>query len=148
VYKDTWKDDRRQTEGELFERVGNCEGLAKMVSHELVKIDGKVDNTLTLVRQNVQHEGGGLDMRRPPGHDLVVESHEAFNTPAYVVWNDVLYPAATESELIPRGRTHTRLVIKDFGWPLRRFTSLLELVRVLKNVVDGKVDLMFCDIHL
>ena len=114
MYKDTWKDDRRQTEGELFERVGNCEGLAKMVSHELVKIDGKVDNTLTLVRQNVQHEGDGLDVRELPCQRLVIESREAFNTPTYVVWNDILDPAATNTKTIPRGRTHTRLVIKDF----------------------------------
>jgi hypothetical protein len=108
-----------------------------MISHELVQIDGEVDNTLTRVRRRAEHRGKPLDLVKLPHIRPmeIPESREAFDTPTYIRWDDELDLMRTPA--VPRGRTHTRLILKDFGWPLRRFISLLELVRVLKDCVIG-----------
>ena len=55
--KDTWRDDRRNLEGELYTKIGPCEGVAEMHSYSVVQIDGENDTTASLIRRDLPHKG-------------------------------------------------------------------------------------------
>jgi hypothetical protein len=138
--KDTWRDDRRNLEGELYAKIGPCEGVAEMHSYSVVQIDGENDTTAGLVRHGLPHECP------PRAIDTVQQSEQdVLNSPgndSYLVTQYVVdyLPAILDENTRPRGRTHSRLVMKTC-WPIKFAKSLLELVGAMKDAILGTFSL-------
>ena len=144
--KDTWRDDRRTLEGELYAKIGPCEGVAEMHSYGVVQIDGEKDTTSSLIRRNLLHKGS------PRAIDAVqnLEQDYALNSPgndSYPVTHYVVdyLPTILDENARPRGRTHSRLVMKTYGWPIKFAKSLLELVGAMRDAILGLLWLAQCD---
>ena len=45
--------DRHKLEGELYAKIGPCEGVAEMHSYTVVQIDGEDDTTARLIQRNL-----------------------------------------------------------------------------------------------
>lgn len=77
MFKDVWRDERRGLEGELYAKAfvtGNSgDGVAKVHSFSIVRINKKVDDTLHLIRKNLAVEGKAI--RLLPKH-IVTEKQK------------------------------------------------------------------------
>ena len=140
--KDTWRDDRRNLEGELYAKIGPCQGVAEMHSYGVVQIDGKNDTTASLIRRDLPHKGPprAIDAVQSFEHDFALNSprNDSYLVTQYVV--DYL-PAILDEHARPRGRTHSRLVMKTYGWPIKFAKSLPELVGAMKDAILGTLSL-------
>ena len=141
--KDTWRDDRRNLEGELYAKIGPCQGVAEMHSYSVVQIDGKNDTTTTsLIRRDLPDKGPprAMDAVQNFKHDYALNSpgNDSYLVTQYVV--DYL-PAILDENARPRGRTHSRLVMKIYGWPIKFAKSLPELVGAMKDAILGTLSL-------
>jgi len=139
--KDTWRDDRRNLEGELYAKIGPCEGVAKMHSYGVVQIEGENDTTASLIRRDLPHKGPprAIDAVQPLEQDVLNSpGNDSYLVTQYVV--DYL-PAILDENTRPRGRTHSRLVMKTYGWPIKFAKSLPELVGAMKDAILGTFSL-------
>ncbi|THH10375.1 hypothetical protein EW146_g8388 [Bondarzewia mesenterica] len=140
IFKDTWRDERRSLEGEMYALIGEQEGVAKMHSYGIVKVDGEDDTTFTLIRRQL----------RPAGLPRHVDIYQKRVTPSiesplgdlsvqikYVIDEDFLPPIESEDDYPPRNKIHSRLVLATYGWSVKRFLSCLELVQALKDAITG-----------
>jgi hypothetical protein len=141
--KDTWRDDRRLLEGNLYADIGCCEGVAKMYSYGVVQVDGKDDTTADLIRCGLQPEGA--PRRIDASQKMIVGSDITTSTPdkdrrlisRYI---DIDYlPVLEESDARPRSRTHSRLVMETYGWPIKFAKSLVELVGAMRDAIIGAI---------
>ncbi|THH13566.1 hypothetical protein EW146_g6674 [Bondarzewia mesenterica] len=140
IFKDTWRDERRSLEGEMYALIGEQEGVAKMHSYGVVKVDGEDDSTFTLIRRQL----------RPAGRPRHVDMYQNHVTPSvesplgdlsvqvkYVIDEDYLPPIESRDDYPPRNKIHSRLVLATYGWSVKRFLSCLELVQGLKDAITG-----------
>jgi hypothetical protein len=144
--KDTWQDDRHTLEGELYAKIGPCEGVAEMHSYGVVQIDSENDTTSNLTRCNFLHKGPprAIDAVQNLEQDYVLNSsgNDSYPVTHYVV--DYL-PTIPDKNAHPRGRTHSRLVMKMYGWPIKFAQSLLKLVDAMRDTILGLLWLVPCD---
>jgi hypothetical protein len=80
-------------------------------SHELVHIDGGVDNTLTCGQTELATHRRALDPEE-------AFSRESLHWQSYV-GDYAFIQRGADNESKQRCRTHAWFVIKDFGWPLQ-----------------------------
>ncbi|THH11573.1 hypothetical protein EW146_g7997 [Bondarzewia mesenterica] len=141
IFKDTWRDERRSLEGEMYALIGEQEGVAKMHSYGVVKVDGEDDSTFTLIRRQL----------RPADRPRHVDMYQNRVTPSiesplgdlsvqvkYVIDEDYLPPIESRDDYPQRNKIHSRLVLATYGWSVKRFLSCLELVQALKDAITGR----------
>ncbi|KAI0056208.1 hypothetical protein BV25DRAFT_1832431 [Artomyces pyxidatus] len=153
VYEDTWRDERRGLEGDLYLKLQGHpgqRGVASMYCYGVVRIKTRVDDTLGLIRQSLQHNGRPLDLgsrQRRQGTSFDIMDSEEINslpmtsgslpeTGAVYEWaHDFFYKEATEH--VPRNRIHSRLIMSSTGWRLLEFVSLQELSEGMQDAIAG-----------
>jgi hypothetical protein len=144
--KDTWWDDRRTLEGELYAKIGLCEGVAQMHSYGVVQIGGEKDTTSSLIRRDLLHKGSprAIDAVQNLEQDYTLNSpgNDSYPVTHYIV--DYL-PTILDENARPRGRTHSRLVMKMYGWPIKFAKSLLELFGAMRDAILGLLWPARCD---
>ena len=141
IIKDSWRDEHRDVEGELYSIIhqwqkannDNGRGLAKMYSFGTVLIDGEKDTT-EFIRRGLRVQGRPRQLdRQQPGHCFPGRSKDTDYIPI-----DIDYLPSLEGDFKPpQILEHQRLVIATYGWTLKSFVSCEELVRVLEDVVIG-----------
>ena len=146
VVKDTWRDDERRLEGEFYRCIGRVDGVAALHSFSMVRINGEDDKVESRIRRGLYVKGRPrcIDLLQPSDNvDPTVlpttsPDRDRGNTTRYLSPRDYLPPCDT-SEVSPRGKTHSRLVMESYGWSIRYAKSLLELVRAFRDAIQGKL---------
>jgi len=109
-----------------------------MHSYGVVQIDCENDTTASLVRRNLPHKGPprAIDaiQHSEREHALHSPGNDSYLVTQYVV--DYL-PAILDDKARPRSRTHSRLVMKTYGWPIKFAKSLPELVGAMRDAILG-----------
>ncbi|KAF8895784.1 hypothetical protein CPB85DRAFT_211175 [Mucidula mucida] len=138
VLKQSWRPESIKSEGELYSEANgsDCEFLGRIMLHEDAIIDDMVDRTGAFIRAGLsdspppdgKQESGTMRPR--------AESEERF-----------LHVASTDDDEIQRittprmrafvSRVHTRVIMSTYGWPLKYFATLEELLVVFLNGVQG-----------
>ncbi|KAH8120615.1 hypothetical protein DFH11DRAFT_78476 [Phellopilus nigrolimitatus] len=116
VVKDSWVDQsRRDKEFELMAKVVGVKGIAQLVKHEHVKVNGKPDDTSTVrafMMETIDWKGKLVERWTTDQKWIHFESIEL--------------------------RDHYRISMTPFGDSLEDFDSLEELVLVGKDIVEGE----------
>ncbi|KAH9833523.1 uncharacterized protein C8Q71DRAFT_849857 [Rhodofomes roseus] len=142
IMKDTWRDDERRLEGEFYKHIGRHDGVATMRSYGVVYVDGKTDTVMTRIRRDlrVRAKPRCIDMSQ---RDIIPETIPSAtpdrtrgNTTDYGIFADYL-PYLDIPECEPRGKTHSRLIMESYGWPIKYALSLLELVQAMHDALAG-----------
>lgn len=141
IVKDSWRDDDRRLEGEFYHKIGRAPGVATMHSYGIVRIDGEIDKVSSRIRRllSVHAKPRCINAaQRKLREALPTSTPEKSwgSTTDYRIFVDILPPLDVE-ERTPRGKTHSRLVLETYGWPLKMALSLLEIVLAMKDVVMG-----------
>lgn len=148
--KDSWRDDRRPVEGNLYAQIGAAMGVAKLYSFGKVQVDGRNDSTSNLIRCNLQVKGPprktpGLEGRKdyiseaPAPQELGSKFIPRYNT---AWWDREYLPTLSldkQKELSPLDRTHSQLIMETYGWPISTAKSLDELVGSMRDAILGSV---------
>ncbi|KAF8998468.1 hypothetical protein BDZ89DRAFT_1083195 [Hymenopellis radicata] len=138
VLKQSWRPETVKSEGEFYNEAkgSDCSHLGRITLCEDAVIDDMVDRTGSFIR-------AGLSASLPPGVNQErgtkrarAESEEPF-----------LHVASTNDDEIERittprereyvSRVHTRVIMSTYGWPLKYFATLKELLSVFLNGVQG-----------
>ena len=148
VVKDTWRDDERCPEGELYQHIGRADGIAILRSFSQVCINGEDDTVTSRIRRKLPVRGKPryvnatqpMDDPSPP-YPVTLSTtspdrcHEhAINHPSP---RDYL-PVYDVADFSPRGKTHSRIVLESYGWPIQYAKSLLELVGAARDALQGR----------
>lgn len=140
--KDTWRDAERGLEGEIYERLEGCEGIAVMHSYGSVTINGDIDTTLTLIRRGQLVEGNHIDIntsqevKAEKARSAIPDtSPDQRHGVTYYV--DEYLPPADKRGCPPQQRVHSRLVMRTYGWPVKYATSPVKLLIALRAAIKG-----------
>ncbi|KAI0310980.1 hypothetical protein OF83DRAFT_1153013 [Amylostereum chailletii] len=144
VFKDCWRDEGRAEEGKLYDVASKGKpipGVVSFYSYGIVRINGKVDDTLQLIRKSVFPRRGDSPLRLY-SNELVLAEESWLQTRDADKAEDVEVQAALKTifeddPTPPLNRIHSRLVMSTYGRPLHSFKSLLELVGALHDIVAG-----------
>jgi hypothetical protein len=147
IVKDTWRNDRRDLEGKLYAQIGACGGVAKIYSYGIVQIDGQDDTTAKLIRCKLESNGPPrrIDAIQPfadtasngvPVSSPDIERHGVTQYTNAMDFLPVL-DVKDVDKAIPRGRTHLRLVVETYGWPIKYAKSPIELVATGHVVISA-----------
>lgn len=158
MFKDCWRDARRGLEKDFYIAAQGGQdktvnGLARMHWGGVVKIDGKVDDTLGLIRGEFllpeKLEPIRLlddpDAVRAKAMRKINELPEDSRTVPSTMWeylwkNGEMYQNASPNQRIPQyNRIHSRLVMRDYGIPLHHFATLPELLGAYRDAIEGMV---------
>ena len=141
--KDSWRDDARRLEGEFYHKIGRVPGIAVMHSYGVVHVDGEADTVASRIRRNLSvHD-------KPRCINLAQRKMDADAIPASTPqksWGSTtdysflidIFPAMDVEPRTPRGKTHSRLVLESYGWPLKMALTPLEVVQAMKDALAGK----------
>jgi hypothetical protein len=134
VLKQSWQPREVEGEGKLYDAANGaqCENVGKIELWEDVVILGEADTTDELIRQGLD-DSTGLGKRPPiqrPGRK------EDF---IHVVTTNVHDIEEVQARELgpPVSRVRTRVVLSTYGWTIKYFSTLSELVRVLRDAVRG-----------
>ncbi|KAH9835356.1 uncharacterized protein C8Q71DRAFT_811995 [Rhodofomes roseus] len=142
IMKDTWRDDERRLEGEFYKHIGRHDGVATMRSYGVVSVDDKEDKVVTRIRRDLQvcAKPRCINISQK---DILLETiplstpdRTRDNTTDYGILIDYL-PRIEVPERSPRGRTHSRLIMGSYGWPIKYALSLLEMVQAMHDALAG-----------
>jgi hypothetical protein len=145
IFKDEWRDDRRPLEGALYEKAEPGYGLARVCDYGVVKIVGEDDTTERLIRKN--RVPGGMPIKLPDPTGMLKsildkrkggpDASPQYDT--HVIPNIGYDEFQLEDEKPPyRGRTHSRLLLRSFGWPIKHFLTLEELLCAFRDAIQGE----------
>ncbi|TFY81200.1 hypothetical protein EWM64_g2812 [Hericium alpestre] len=145
VFKDTWRDQRRGLEGDLYNHAGkDGPGVARVYSYGEVRINGRVDDTLHMIRKGVKGQGKPLNLKTAqPKPKTIDPTHEdTYRLPSsghFDEWSQDRFENEVDPriERVQRNRIHSRLVMASFGYPLTKFANLLELLTALRDAIAG-----------
>ncbi|TFY75296.1 hypothetical protein EWM64_g8715, partial [Hericium alpestre] len=145
VFKDTWRDQRRGLEGNLYNHAGKGgPGVARVYSYGEVRINGRVDDTLHMIRKGVKGQGKPLNLKTAqPKPKTIDPTHEdTYRLPSsghFDEWSQDRFENEVDPriERVQRNRIHSRLVMASFGYPLIKFANLLELLTALRDAIAG-----------
>ncbi|EPS96876.1 hypothetical protein FOMPIDRAFT_1025203 [Fomitopsis schrenkii] len=142
ILKDSWRDDDRRLEGEFYERIGRVPGVAAMYSYGVVEVDGEADTVASRSRRGLSIHAKPRainELQRELRAQMIPTStpdKSWGSTPDYTIFADIL-PFMNVTARTPRGKTHSRLVLETYGWPLKMALSPLEIVQAMQDVVAG-----------
>ncbi|KAA1475867.1 hypothetical protein DENSPDRAFT_826579 [Dentipellis sp. KUC8613] len=142
VFKDSWRDERRRHEGELYAKAGACDGVAKVHCYGVVHMGSQRDDTLMTIRRNLEHYGDAIDLNTrqlkfTATEELEKDKYLMQSSRNWAEWVGDLFLLDTGNKYIPRNRIHTRVIMSTYGWPLTEFLSLRELLGALHDAVAG-----------
>ncbi|TFY75196.1 hypothetical protein EWM64_g8813, partial [Hericium alpestre] len=149
VFKDAWRDQRRGLEGDLYDHAHDHAGkdgpgVARVYSYGEVRINGRVDDTLHMIRKGVKGQGKPLNLKTAqPKPKTVDPTHEdTYRLPSsghFDEWSQDRFENEVDPriERVQRNRIHSRLVMASFGYPLTKFANLLELLAALHDAIAG-----------
>lgn len=146
MFKDVWRDERRGLEGELYAKAfvnGNSgDGIAKVHSFGTVHVGHEVDDTLNHIRKKVPVQGKAIRLlpnRSANDKRIALFGYEAplLDDNIYP-WPQNLYNLGADHQS-PYNRIHSRLVMSTFGWSIRYFKSLPEVMGVMRDAIAGKI---------
>jgi hypothetical protein len=113
-----------------------------MHSYGIVQINGEDDTTATLIRYGLEPDGGPrqIDAVQP----LLASNEVSLMSPdierhgviRYTNLMDFL-PVLDDEKARPRGRTHSRLVMETYGFPIKYAKSPVEFVGVMRDAIVG-----------
>jgi hypothetical protein len=102
-----------------------------------VKVGGSIDDTLLSIRCSLTHESLSLD---PPPHPKAKrprdEATESF-LHMRVTASDMKHFTAGSDAQPPNPRVLTRLLMETYGWPIKFFKDIPELLRVVRDAIQG-----------
>ena len=140
MLKQCWRPLEKMAEGSFYQIAkakSDSPLIPKIYSFEEVKIGGFVDDTLASIRRGVTHTPLSLDppnqsgRKRPRNEETEAFLHikdTASDIKDFIAGNDVKPPKA---------RVFTRLVMETYGWPIKYFKDIPELLRVIRDVIQG-----------
>ena len=143
MLKQCWRPCEKTAEGFFYEAArseSDSQLIPKIYSFEEVEIGGSVDNTLASIRCGVKHTPLSLDpqaksgLKRPRD-----EKTEAFLHMKTTEPDTKDFVAGNDAEP-PRARVFSRLVMETYGWPIKYFKDIPELLRVIRDVIQGMFD--------
>lgn len=138
--KDYWRHEDRDAEGELYSHIyGDREelpGIAKMYSHGTVIIEGWERREDTTMNIRGELEPAGPSRRFYNRQPTVQLQEKLMAEPLPVDARD--YLPEENGYKPPQPRVHTRLVLSTYGWSIKHFVTLLELVYTLSAIVTGQ----------
>ncbi|KZT25676.1 hypothetical protein NEOLEDRAFT_1178145 [Neolentinus lepideus HHB14362 ss-1] len=143
VIKDAWVREDIRLEGDTFNLVGPSDGLARLVSYRVIQqVPGQDDET-DQMSQGLKLEGVKIDMQQ------IFQQAESASDGSFPMGTDPLGDTGwlldIDKYYVDHGRKrplnfrHTRALLADFGWSLRRFTSLKELLGGLHDAIRGHI---------
>ena len=142
----------RGPEGELYEKQGPLDGVARLYSFEDVHVDGKVDSTPSCQR-TLEATGwpaclrkrSELSASRADKYFTEFLSHNSgplsSKKEEVLEWMELLEVCKDPRPVCPL--VHCRLLLKTFGYPLIYFTSIKELMQVFIDAVKGDVEFKY-----
>ncbi|KAH9932175.1 uncharacterized protein B0H18DRAFT_1137044 [Fomitopsis serialis] len=142
IVKDTWRDDERRPEGEFYMQIGRVPGVAAMRSYGVVRVDGQEDTVMSRIRRGLQVHARPrcIDMSQkdtdPQTNPSSTPDRTRRNSTDYGCLVDYL-PPIDAPERSPRGRTHSRLVMETYGWPIKMALTPLETVQAMRDALAG-----------
>lgn len=112
-----------------------------MRSYSVVRVNGQNDTTFFRIQRSlpIKSKPRCIDMPQEDVSPRAVPNISAYDCEHMTQWlksNDYL-PMLDEPDGAPQGKVHTRLVMETYGWSVRYSASPLELVRVMKDAVEG-----------
>lgn len=112
-----------------------------MHSFGVVRLNGRADTTASLIRHDLQPNGppriiDAVQLQADRDVSLFSPDAERHGVTRYIVDRDFL-PALEDGEARPRGRSHSRLVMETYGWPIKFSKSLLEMVGAMRDAIVG-----------
>lgn len=116
--------------------------MPKIYSFEDVKIAGSIDDTLDSIRRGVTHTPTSLDDPSQPTGKRARddEDSEGFlhmrTTPGAEMKDFV----ADRHAKPPHARIFSRLLMETYGWPIKCFKDIPELLCVVRDAIQGKLD--------
>ena len=143
IMKDSWRDDDRRLEGEFYKQIGPAPGVATMYSYGVVYVDGEPDIVASRIRRGLsvhaQPRVINEAQRKLRAQTIPTSTPEKSwgSTTDYAIFADIL-PVKNVEARTPRSKTHSRLVLETYGWPLKMALSPLEIVQAMQDVVMGK----------
>jgi len=134
VLKQSWRPRDVESEGKLYKAANGseCDNVGKIESWEGVFVLGEADTTDRLIRQGLDDSTGtGKRSRnqRPESSDPYVH---AVSTGTH----DIKEVEARDSGP-PVSRVRTRVVLSTYGWLIKYFSTLPELLQVLRDAIKG-----------
>jgi hypothetical protein len=143
VLKQCWRPCDKTAEGSFYQAArskSDSKVIPKIYSFEEVKIGGVVDDTLASIRRGVTHTSLSLD---PPTHSNRKrprdEKTEALLHMKTTTSDTKDFVAGNGAEL-PIARIFSRLVMETYGWPIKYFLDIPELLMVIRDVIQGMFD--------
>lgn len=111
----------------------------RIYSFEDVKVAGSVDSTLEFIRNKLVISGPHeWDVPVSAGEKRPREEHE--EPFLYISMLDehqrVKMTTGLEAEP-PISRAHTRILMETWGWPVKFFTDIIELLSVIRDSIKG-----------
>lgn len=146
VLKQAWVADGSEYEGDLYDLLKKAPSdhpgakyVAQLEFHEKVMIDGHVDHTIAFVQRGIESAPpveAPVTGKRSALLDLEPDLiHAECITPDEAGELFRLRLGSNAKDL--QGRTRVRLILRVFGCSIRFFTSLPELVRLMRDCVYG-----------
>ncbi|KAI0069675.1 hypothetical protein K474DRAFT_1610121, partial [Panus rudis PR-1116 ss-1] len=167
VVKDTWRDERRGTEGELYSQIHDSQcspGVAVHHSYGVVQlqIGGKLREDSTVnIRRGLKVKGLPLcidakELKKAEKRSKIsIQSPAKSDSHVTTQYTGDFDEIPEDEELFtmtpdpttgkksvppPQNRLHSRLVLVTYGKPIKFFKSCLELVQAMKDAIEGHRD--------
>ena len=143
ILKDSWRDSDRRLEGEFYQRIGRAPGIATMQSYGVVYVDGEADIVASRIRRGLSVHAKPRSIneaqRKLRTQTIPTSTPEKAwgSTTDYAIFADIL-PLKNVPARTPRSKTHSRLVLETYGWPLKMALSPLEIILAMQDVVMGE----------
>ena len=135
VIKQSWRPSDVLSEGDLYDKAkaSDSKYVGAIDLCEEVLVEGQKDDTVSLIRQNVAHKQPAEP--EPKAGRYRDERRESHMHVACVQEDQILFSIYNCCDLVARVRT--RVLLSTYGWPLKYFSSLQELVRVMRDAIKG-----------
>ncbi|KAF8963675.1 hypothetical protein BDZ97DRAFT_988602 [Flammula alnicola] len=139
VLKQTWRplDSTSEDYYHQFAKGPESNFVGAIRHWEDVKINGEKDDTGKLIRQS-------LDANPPPtaaGSKRNRDENQEPHLHVYCTDENEIGSFWVEHAREPVFRIRTRILLSTYGWPLKYFSTLRELLRVLRGAIQGHKDL-------
>lgn len=135
ILKQCWRPREATTEGDLYETAGNeSQNIPQVYSSEEVIVGGSVDDTVLAIRRGMTHASLSLD---PPPRRNGKPRDEDEDTKLHMITTDSFHTMRFFLVRPPQARVLTRLLMETYGWPIKHFSSLAELLHVMRDAIQG-----------
>lgn len=134
VLKQSWQPREVEGEGKVYEAASGieCDNVGKIEEWEEVLVLGQPDTTDGLIRQSLNDSTGPGKRSMQRGKESIDQCIRTFVTSPH----DIQELRARGSGS-PVSRVRTRVVLSTYGWLIKYFSTLPELLRVLRDAIKG-----------